>query len=141
MACMLGNLLIKPLDYYLWSSIWAIPLARMGLNVSLGFEFGFFLFNCFNVFLRAENNLRGWRDGSAVQSICGSYRGPRVGFQHVHCGSQPSTALVPGVAMPFSNLYSHGVHTVPNTCVQATHSHPLKKTHILLDKIILRMNL
>jgi hypothetical protein len=54
----------------------------------------------------------GWRDGSAVKSICCSFKGPEFRTYHPHNGSQPSVTMVAGDLIPTPGLrVTHGAHT------------------------------
>lgn len=49
----------------------------------------------------------GWRDVWTIQSSGHSFRGPRLGLQHLHGGSHPSVTIHPGNLMSFSGFYVH----------------------------------
>ena len=62
--------------------------------------------------------MRGWRDGSAVKSVC-SVLTPGFHSKHSHGKSQPSVTAVPGESMPSSDLCRHHAHSWC-TCLHAS---------------------
>lgn len=59
---------------------------------------------------RVECSLRGWRDGSAINSTCHSYREPRFDSQHSHGDPQPSLIPISETPKPSSDFHGHQVH-------------------------------
>lgn len=51
---------------------------------------------------------RSWSDGSTVKSTGFSWRGFRIGFQHSHDSSKPSTTPVPGQLVSTGTGHTHG---------------------------------
>lgn len=83
------------------------------------------LANCTQTLQPAETMMsHTCRDGSKVQSIGCSSRGPRLGSQHLYGGSEPS--VTPGSREV--NLQGHGTHMVHRlTCKQNTYAHKNKE--------------
>lgn len=85
-----------------------------------------------------ENNIKGWRDGSVVEGIVCSCRGPRFNSYCPYGSSQSSVTSVPGDLTIFSPpqvLHADGTQTH----MMAKHLYPLKKLNNNTVKEIVSM--